>query len=172
MADFKTKYPATSSVALTITLASLATSSTRLVGRSSVYVDNTTNLDLDHLLSGSLRVGSVALTANKAIEIWVAAPIKIVTGTPTFPHTFGTDASQTLVNDGQKWAMMQPALTIYPATTTGVDYFIRPISVAGLYGGVLPPFWCAFVTHDTGQNLDSTGSNFYLHYERIQNQSV
>lgn len=173
MADFKTKYPSTSSTALTITLASLASSSTRLVGRESTAVDNTTNLDLDHLLAGKIRSGAVALTANKAIEVWVYAPVSMSAGTPTYPDVFdGTDSDETIVNDGQKASALRLAATIYPSTATGVDYFIGPVSIASLFGGVMPPFWGVFVTHDTGQNLDSTGGNHYLHYYRIQNQTV
>jgi hypothetical protein len=173
MADFKTKYPSTSSTALTITLASLASSSTRLVGRESTAVDNTTNVDLDHLLAGRLRVGASTLTANKAIEVWVYAPVKMTTGTPTYPDVLdGTDSDETFANDGQKASALRLAATIYPATTSGIDYYIAPVSVAALFGGIMPPFWGIFVTHDTAVALDSTGSNHYFEYYRIQNQSV
>lgn len=172
MADFKSKYPSTSSTALAITLASLATSSTRLVGRESTAVDNTTNLDLDHLLSGRIMVGSSSLTANKAIEIWVYAPVAMTTGTPTYPDVLdGTDSDETFANDGQKNASLRLAATIYPATTSGLIYYVGPVSIAALFGGVMPPFWGVFVTHDTGVALDSGGTT-YLHYYRIQSQSV
>ena len=60
MATVKTLYPSTSSVDLTITLASLASGSAGVytTGRGSTAVDNTTNLDLDHLLSGKITLGT------------------------------------------------------------------------------------------------------------------
>ena len=143
------------------------------MGRESTAVDNTTNLDLDHLLSGRIRVGSSTLTANKAIEVWVYAPVRMVTGTPTYPDVFdGTDSDETIANDGQKGSALALAATIYPATTISLDYYVKPTSIAALFGGVMPPFWGIFVTHDTAVALDSTGSNHYFEYERIQNQSV
>ena len=58
--DIKTKYPASSAdtTALTITLASLATSSTLVAGRESTAVDNSSNVDEDHLVSGQITVGN------------------------------------------------------------------------------------------------------------------
>jgi hypothetical protein len=173
MADIKTKYPSTSSTALTITLTSLTTSSARLIGRESTAVDNTTNLDLDHLLSGYIKVGGTSLTANKAIEVWAYAPVKLASGTPTYPDPLdGTDSDETFTNDGQKIAALRPVVTIYPATTINLTYYIAPVSVASLFGGVLPPFWGIWVTHDTGQSLSSTASDHVFEYYRIQNQTV
>ena len=174
-ADLKTKYPAASadSIALTCTLASLATSSTLLAGREATAVDNTTNLDLDHLLSGVIRVGTTP-TIDTRIEVWVYAPIRIASGTPTYPDVLdGTDSDETITSAGVKWGVLRLVQSlVVDATTTDRDYAFLPVSVARLFGGVLPPFWGVFVTHNTGVSLNSTGSNHYLHYHRIQRQSV
>ena len=173
MADIKTKYPASSanSVALTVSLASLASSTARTGGRESAAVDNTSNLDLDHLLSGKIRVGT-SPTASKLIEVWAYAPIKIASGTPTYPDVLdGTDSDETLTSENVKNSALRLVWSTLTDATSDRDYFIPPTSIAALFGD-LPPYWGVFVTHDTGVNLNSTGGNHELHYHRIQRQSV
>ncbi len=69
MSDVKSKYPADSQ-AVTITLASLATSSSRTAGRESTAISNRSNLDLDHLIGGRITTGT-SPTVNKQIDIWI-----------------------------------------------------------------------------------------------------
>src|SRR5262249_47231271 len=64
-ADVKVKYAA--SAAPTLTLASLAASSSLLAGRESSSVSNTTNLYLDYLLAGNYRA---AASNNQAGTIY------------------------------------------------------------------------------------------------------
>lgn len=174
MTDIKSKYPSSNAdtVALTITLASLATSSTLLGGRESTAVDNRTNLDLDHLLSGKIRTGTTP-TVSKTIEVWVYGPIQVASGTPTYPDVLdGTDSDETLTSANVKYSALRLAHSITVDATSDRDYFIPPTSVAALFGGSLPPFYGVFVTHDTAVNLNSTGGNHYLHYQRVQAQTV
>ena len=77
-ADIKLKYPSTSSVAITCDVSSLA-SSTAYAGRASTAIDNTTNLDLDHIVSGSITLGTTP-TASKNVWVYAYAPTKVVTG--------------------------------------------------------------------------------------------
>jgi hypothetical protein len=77
MSTIKTLYPATSSVALALSLASLADDNTNgIAGRASTAVDNTTNVDLDHLVSGFVKLGT-SPTAGRVIEVWAYAPLSI-----------------------------------------------------------------------------------------------
>jgi hypothetical protein len=171
MADIKTKYPAASSVAISITLASLASSSTRLAGRESAAVDNTANNDLDHLVHGKIRLGT-SPTVSKLIEVWAVAPISIASGTPTWPDVFdGTDSDETVTSENVKNSMLRLVWSTLTDATSDRDYAIPPTSIAALFGE-LPPFWALFVTHDSGVNLNGTGSNHVLHYTRVQRQSV
>jgi hypothetical protein len=173
MADIKTKYPSTSTVALTISLASLASDTTNFTaGRESTAVDNTTNLDLDHLLSGVIRAGTTP-TAGNRIEVWVYAPRSIASNVPTYPDVFdGTDSAETVTSRNVLFSALRLAHTIIVDATTDRDYFIPPISIASLFGGVLPQFWGVFVVNATGQALNATGGNHILHYNRIQSQTV
>jgi len=170
MADIKVKYPANSTVALTHALASLASDTNLLAGRASTAVDNTSNQDLDHLLSGVIRMGSTP-TVNTQIEVWIYAPISIASGTPTYPDGItGTDAAKTMTSANVKFSALRLATTIIVDATASRDFSIAPISIAGLFGGVLPPFWGVFLTQNTGAALNAT--QVALQYNRIQSQTV
>jgi hypothetical protein len=173
MADIRNKYNGANAdtVALTITLASLASSTTRLGGRESSAVNNRTDNDIDHLLSGKIRVGT-SPTASRLIEVWVAAPIDISSGTATWPDVLdGTDSDETLTSENVKNSALRLAWSTLTDATSDRDYFIPPTSIASLFGE-LPPLWVVFVTHDTGVALNSTGGNHFLDYHRVQKQSV
>jgi hypothetical protein len=169
-ADIKSKYPATSTVAITCTTASLASDTNLLAGRASTAVDNTTNLDLDHLLSGAIRTGTTP-TVSTTIEIWVYSYLSIASGTPAYVDGItGTDANKTLTSLNVKNAGLRRAALIIVDATTGRDYAIPPTSVANLFDGVLPPFWGVFVVHNTAVALNAT--QVALQYERYQGQQV
>jgi hypothetical protein len=172
-ADIKQKYPASNAdtTSLTITLASLATSSTLLVGRESTAVDNRTNLDLDHLLSGKITTGTTPTVSTK-IEVWVFAPISIASGTPAYPDVFdGTDSAETVTSDNVKFSALRLAWTTTVDATSDRAYYMPPTSIANLFGD-MPAFWGVFVTHSTAVNLNATGGNHDLSYHRIQKQTV
>ena len=173
MSDIKLKYPASNAdtTSLTITLASLATSSTLLAGRESTAVDNRTNLDLDHLLSGKITTGT-SPTVGTQIEVWVYAPISISGGTPVYPDVMdGTDSAETVTSDNVKNFSMRRAWYTLVDNTSDRTYCMPPTSIASLFGA-MPPLWGIFVTHSTAVNLNSTSSNHDFSYTRIQSQTV
>ena len=169
MADIKIKYPSTSSTALTWTLASLATSSGLTAGRESTAVDNTTNVDLDHLLAGKVRVGTSPTSGNR-IEIWAYAPISISSGTPTYPDVLdGTDSDETITSRNVLVSMLVLLWTQIIDSNSDRDYFMPPTSIRRAFGE-MPAFWGVFMTHNTGVNLNATGGNHAFHYYRVQKQ--
>lgn len=171
MADLKIKYPSTSSVDLGITLSGLATNAQNvfLAGRESDAVDNTTNLDVDHLLSGTITVSSTAPTVSRSINIYAYAPVSVASGTPTYPDVLdGTDSAETMTSANVMSVALRGVASITIDATASRVYPFAPVSIASLFGGALPKFWGVFVAHDTAQNLtDGT-----LSYERIQGQTV
>lgn len=174
MSDTKTKYPSTSSVSITISLGSLASGSSGVYtsGRESDAVDNTSNNDVDHLLAGKIRTGT-SPTASRSINVYVYANISSSSGTPTYPDVLdGTDSAETFTSANVMNSAVRLAASMLVDSTSDRDYFFGPISVASLFGGVLPKFWGVYVAHDTGVNLNSTGGNHVLSYERIQAQTV
>lgn len=146
----------------TITLASLATSSTKLVGQESTAIDNTSTLALDYLVSGKITTGTSPTTA-KTIEIWC---IPSWDGT-TYPSVFdGTDSAETLPSAEVKVGLCRAlvaAITIN--STSDITYHFAGVSIASLFGGIVPPKFVFFVTHDTAVNLNSTAGN---HQIRVQ----
>ena len=173
MADIRTRYPVTSTQAITITLASLANDSSNfLAGRESTQVDNTTNVDLDHLVSGVIRAGTTP-TVNNRIEIWAYAPRRVASGTPTYPDVFdGTNSDETATSRNVLFSALRLLHTIIVDATSDRDYFIPPTSVAALFGGQLPQFWGLFVINGSGVALNATGGNHVIEYLRVQAQTV
>lgn len=158
MADIKIEYAASSAV--TISPASLATSSTWLAGRESTLIDNTSNKYLDYLLAGKITVGTTP-TINTEIRIYVVA---ILNDTPTWPDGFtGSDAAKTITSVGVRDGFAKlAAVMAVDATTSNREYPFGPVSVASLFGGVVPKKFLVFVAHNTGVNLNSTGSNHVI----------
>lgn len=174
MSDIKTKYPSTSSVTLTIDLASLASGSAGVftAGREGNAVDNTSNNDLDHLLSGVIRTGS-GPTSSRYINVYVAANISSSSGTPTYPDVLdGTDSAETFTSANVMNGSVVLVASLVVDSTSNRDYFFGPVSIASRFGGVLPKFWVPFVAHDTAVALNGTGAQHVLSYERIQGQTV
>lgn len=166
MADIKDKYAAAATI--TISLASLATSSSKLAGQESNSVDNTSNVYIDALVSGKIRTGT-SPTAGKTIEVWVYSNIS---DTPTYPDVFdGSDSAETITSDGVKFGCLKLMKSITIESTSARDYFIANESVAQLFG-FMPKYWGLFVTHDTGVNLDSTSGNHSFSYVGCTYQSV
>lgn len=171
MADFKLKYPSGDTVAMTCAIAGLA-SSTSWAGRASTAVSNTSNLDLDHLVSGLITLGT-SPTASKTVSVYAYAPIRIVSGTPTYPDGItGTDANKTMTSANVATAALVWLWSGTTDATTGRALYMPPRSVAMAFGGQLPPYWGIFVTHDSVAALDATAGNHYFHYQRVQGQSV
>lgn len=158
-ADVKGAYVA--SADYTITLASLATSSTRLVGRESTAIDNSTNKYLDYLVAGKVTTGTTP-TADRQIDLLVYGSLK---DTPTYPDTItGTDAGVTLTNTGTRTGL-RPVMSPSTTATSNIGYPFAPVSVALLFGALMPPNRHGlFVSHDTGVNLNATGSNHVFSY--------
>ena len=168
MTDFKTKYGA-AWTDLTITLAALATSATKVAGRESAAIDNSADLFLDVLLGGKITTGTTPTDA-KTIEVWVY-------GENLDDDTYndvldGTDSDETITSDDIKNSALKLAAVISTNDTSDRVYYFGPISVARLFGGRMPRKWGVFVAHDTGVNLNATGSNHQISYRGVLAQSA
>lgn len=162
--NIKTFYAAAAN--LTITLASLATDATQLVGRQSTVVDNTSNLYLDYELSGFVSTGTSPTAGT--IEIWAFAQID---DAGTYPDVLGaSDAAASLTSvtggSGGVLSIKQQGLVLIAGLATGtgsnIKYPFACQSVAALFGGTVPNKWGVFVTHNTAVNLNSTGGNHQI----------
>jgi hypothetical protein len=151
----------------TFTLASLATSSTLLVGRECTAFDNAaTDLAIDCLVGGKITTGT-SPTAAKQIEIWCAASYD---GTTYTASATGADAALTTTAESKSLLKL---VTIIPTnSTSNVTYAWGPFSIAQLFGGTMPRKWNLFVTHNTAVNLHATAGNHELKYTPIKYQSA
>lgn len=151
----------------TFTLASLATSSTLLVGRECTAFDNAgTDLAIDSLVGGKITTGT-SPTAAKQIEIWCAGSYD---GTTYAGSATGSDAGLTFVAETKTLLKL---ITIIPTnSTSNTAYAWGPFSIAQLFGGTMPRKWNIFVTHNTGVALNATGGNHELKYTPVKYQSV
>lgn len=166
MADFKSKYAASATIACGV--ASLATSASRTAGRESDIVDNTTNLYVDALLSGQITTGT-SPTVSKQIDVWVYSE----DGNDVEGDVLdGADSAETITSENVRNALMKIALSILVDNTSDRTYYFRGISVASLFGGIMPRKWGVFVSHDTGVNLNSTAGNHEFRYVGVHFQSV
>ena len=91
MASIKKFYRASSNLTVT-SLASVATSSTLVAGWLSAIIDNTTNLDLDEIITGSIALGGSAV-ANGQICVYAIAQLDDATW-PASALTSGTFGTQ------------------------------------------------------------------------------
>lgn len=155
-----------SSTAITISPASLASSGTFVSGRASTVVDNSSNLFDDAQLSGKIRVGTTP-TINTWINIYCWAQYD---DAPTYPDSItGSDAAFSPTSAGVMAGYLRlAAALVVDATTTGRDYTFAGISVASLFGGVLPQRWGVYIAHSTGVALDSTSGNHVVKYQGVK----
>lgn len=159
MADIKLAYGAASDV--TITLASLASDTNLLAGRESAETVNTSTLALDYLVSGKITTGT-SPTAARQIEVWAVGSWD---GT-NWPDVFdGTESAETITSADIKAAICRPVAVMATGSTSNVTYHFGPVSLAAVFGGIVPPKVVLFVVHNTGAALNSTAGN---HQIRLQ----
>lgn len=152
--------------ALTITLASLASSAVD-VGRGSVAIDQKDVSDaIDVLLGGKITVGTTP-TINTQIEVWLYSSWDDVEYSG---GNAGTDSATTATS--LKTNMVLFAIIPVPVTTSDKAYTFGPKSVAQAFGGVIPVQWGVFVTHNTGVNLNATGGNHEVFMTTVKYESA
>lgn len=159
MAATSNKVAYASSSAITITLASLATSSTWVAGRASADIDNSSNLYFDYQIGGKITVGTTP-TANTTIEVWVI-PIAYDT---VYSDVFGSgDANETVTSREILRACGRILCVIdVPVATSNVAYWFQG-NISEALGAPAPAKFQIFVVHNTGVNLNATGGNHVIH---------
>lgn len=153
----KTEYAA--SAAVTISLASLASSATFVAGRESTLVDNTSNKYLDYQLSGKITTGTTP-TVNTEIRVYVVGIME----DSTWPDVFdGTDSPETVTSTYILDGLCALAARLQVSASSDIAYPLRNISVRALFGGVLPKKFVVFVSHNTVVALNATGGNHTIY---------
>ena len=143
MATLKATYA--SSASFTITLNSLGNGS----ARESTAIDNGTNLYLDAHVRVTVSVGSVSGSPQVHIYAYGSEDGSVYPDTVT-----GSDAAVTMEDP----TVLRHAISI-PTPTSSKAYESDIISIARLYGGVLPKFWGIVVVNLTGASLAGSGNS-------------
>lgn len=152
MAEFKLKYAASASLTFT-SLNSLASSSTLVAGAESAAIDNGTTLYDDILVGLTIKMGAVAPTASKSIEVWV---IPALDDTPTWPDVFdGTDSAETVSSRNILYGAGYLAKVFTTDATANLEYE-GSFSLRDACGYV-PDQCVLFVVQDSGQALAASG---------------
>lgn len=150
------------SSALTITLASLASSSGLTVGRCSTSYSNSTNKDEILGLAGQIMVGTT--TTAGVIEVWAFAQRADSTWPDLFTAAYtGTDGGFTIRSRDILFAgaRLVSSMTV-AASLTNVPFSFGPGDLAALFG--YPPKDVAlFVVHSSGVALNATAGNHAMH---------
>ena len=143
-----------SEATITITLASLGTSATRVAGRESNSVSKA-DPETDHIITGKITVGTSPTGGQ--IDIWVV-PIHKTGGGDVWPDVFdGTDSAETATSVNVLYGLGFLAKVLASDTTTDrVHNFSFGVRAAC---GYMPRKYVIFVAHSTGVNLNSTGGN-------------
>lgn len=147
------------SSALTHTVASLATSSGRTVGRCSAEYDNTTNKDEEVACSVLFTTGT-SPTANGIVEAWVFAQREDGTWPDIFTSAYsGTDGGFTVRGRDHLRAGAALLGAVPVLSTSDLPYILAPRNVGQLLGLNYVRKFAVFVTHSTGVNANATSGN-------------
>lgn len=156
---FKISYG--TALTLTVTnLHSLASSSSFQSGWTSAWIDNTTTLAEDYLVSGQIvsgttpTAGSVRVYAYAQHSDGSTAPDLFSSGTE------GTEGTATVHDGEQLDASLVLLWSSSIDTTTNDAYSMPPRSIKQAFGAV-PRKFAIYVAHDTVAALKSSGSAFY-----------
>lgn len=153
MASIKYEYAGSSNLTVT-NLNGLAASATHVLGWESDAIDNTTNKYLDYMISAKLTVESTGVTAGQ-IRMYVVAMLD----DSTWPDVFdGTESAETVTDTEIRDAICKLAAVTDVDTGVSDVYYLGPVSVAALFGGVCPAKFVIFITNASGTTLETTGN--------------
>lgn len=145
-------------VALTITLASLASSAT--AGRASTAVDNSANKFKDALVMVTLKLQAGTIANDKAAIVYAYGSVDA--GTSFTGGVTGTDANYTMDDP----TVLVP-IGILPMPTQSLTYIGGPFRVAWAFGGILPKKWGIFIRNYSGIALTATAGDHSVKYQGV-----
>jgi hypothetical protein len=157
---------ANSTAVTAFTLASLASSSNLLTGQESDLVDNTTTKYFDFLIAGKITTGTTP-TAG-IIGIYLVG----ISDDANWPDAFdGANSAETITSADIKNSICRPVIELVADTNSNRTYPFGPVSVASLFGGVLPKKFVVFCSHSTVAALNATAGNHAIWLTGISSSS-
>lgn len=154
--DVTAKYRASANLTVT-NLHGIASSSSHLSGWTSGTIDNTTDLDLDKIISAKFVAESAGLSAGE-IQVRVYTMLDDSTWPDIFSSgTEGTEGTATL-HDTEIRDSLPLLWSQVTDTSASRPYPMISRSIAALFGGAMPPKCALFVAQSTGTTLETSGN--------------
>lgn len=158
MATRKTTYRASANLTVT-NLNSLAASSSLTAGWTSGTIDNTTDLDLDKLVSAQFTTGSANAQAGE-IRVYVYVMLDDSTWPDIFSSgTEGTEGTATCHDTEQRDAAMKLMWSTQTDTGTSEPFNMPQTSIAQFFSGNMPAKCALFVTHTAHTSTNAIASS-------------
>lgn len=136
-----------------------------LIGRQSAELNNMTLRALDYLISGKILTGTVT---SGSIEVWALAAFD-TTGT-IYPDVI-TNAGETAKTWSAANVKASAAQLVRsfaaPSVSGAYTFSFSGVSLAGVFGGTLPPRVVFFVTHSCNAALNATSANHFLRAQPV-----
>lgn len=154
-----------SPVSVTFGVNSLASNSGLIVGYETSEIDNTSNKYDDFIIRGKVTTGT-SPTASTNIEIWVVPVI----GASTYPDVFdGTASAETVTSRNvlRSFARLAHVIVVDSNSDREYGFHFLMSEIPGI-GQVMPTKFVLFVVHNTGVNLNATGSNHTCEYVGVK----
>jgi len=151
---------------MTVTnLHSLASSQDWLTGWSSASVDNTSNVYLDYMVSGTFTTHASNRQAG-SINVFIVAALKDTpTWTATASGTIGTEGALSWTDAEERDSLVRLLTSITVDNTASSIVAFPPTGIANLFGGIVPTHWAIYVSQNaattTTAGLASSGSAIY-----------
>lgn len=163
--DLKQKYGTAEAPTVT-NLQSLASSSTFLAGWTSAWIDNTSTLALNSIVTGSIVSGTTPTAGS--IRVYAYAEFPDGSDPDLFSSgTEGTEGAATIHDSEQLDASLVLLWSSSVDTTSDQHHPIPPRSIRQAFG-FMPRKWALFVAHDTVAALKSSGNVIHVDHEIAQ----
>lgn len=136
---------------------SLASSTTTGAASAAAVTTSTTNNVVDYMLAVKITTGAITPSSSTNVIIYLVGSddgTNYAGGAATAEVFDGTNKAITLSATSNN---MKFAGTIQ-CHTASIAYRSEPISVASIFGGILPKKWQVVIQNQTGQNLAASGN--------------
>lgn len=158
--DLKLVYRASSALTVTALNGGIGSSSTFVSGWTSGWIDNSSDLDIDKLISAAFTVESSGLAAGE-IRVYAYTQLDDSTAPDLFSAgTEGTEGTATLHDTEIRDCALYPLWAAITDTTASRVYTMPQTSILQRLGFV-PKRFALYVAHSTSAALETSGNAVY-----------
>jgi hypothetical protein len=152
--DNKIKYPVDTSITIGIDLIGLASDTNLLAGRESDQIDNTSDLDIDHLITGVITMSSTTPTAGRVVQVWAYSFEQLLINFGFAPSPFtGADSNRSAPSANWRDSALRLLWMTVTDAAANRNYYMPATSIAQAFGGTMPPMYGLWVVQSSGQTL-------------------